>query len=145
MNKPETLELVSLPPTKANIGNIHSQEDWREIKCAYCNGSGRDRWGLLSELSACSACGGRGRQRIRVPFRRCGHCGGSGVHPHLRVTCTSCGGIGSVHVEEPATTCPACQGKGQDPRSELNLTCITCGGTGWLSAQQPIEKETHHE
>jgi len=109
-----------------------AEQERRTIKCAYCNGSGRDRWNLMSSLSTCSACGGRGYQYITVPYQRCPHCGGTGSHPHLRMTCTTCGGAGSVHMPADATTCPVCAGAGIQPKSELHLACTRCGGTGWV-------------
>jgi DnaJ-class molecular chaperone len=75
-------------------------QEWRKVKCAACNGSGRDRWNLTAPLSTCSACGGRGYQQIEAPYRRCEQCSGAGVHPHMRVTCTACGGVGWI-VTEP--------------------------------------------
>lgn len=145
MSNLDAIRLAQPQPTGPDTTEAPYHEEWRDIKCAYCNGSGRDRWGLLSELSACSACGGRGRQRIRVPYRRCAHCNGTGVHPHLRVTCTTCSGLGSVHVKEPVISCPTCQGTGQDSHSEIDLACVACGGTGWVSVEQVAGKETHND
>jgi RecJ-like exonuclease len=101
------------------------------VTCAYCGGIGHDRWNLLSPLSLCSACGGRGTQLIQPPIRSCAHCGGTGIHPHLRVTCTTCRGAGAPHVAADAVPCRRCEGKGVDPSSELYLTCLRCGGSGW--------------
>ena len=113
------------------------------VTCAYCSGTGRDRWNLLSPHSLCSACGGRGTRIIEAPIRACAHCGGTGIHPHLRVTCTTCGGAGAVHVPADAIPCPRCEGKGVDPVSELYLTCTHCGGSGWwwLKTRDSISKQ----
>lgn len=107
------------------------------VPCAYCSGTGHDRWNLLSPLSLCSACGGRGSRQIQPPIRPCAHCDGTGIHPHLRVTCTTCSGAGALHVPADAVPCPRCEGKGVDPKTELYLTCLRCGGSGWWSNTNP--------
>jgi DnaJ-class molecular chaperone len=104
---------------------------FESVHCAYCQGVGLDRWGLMSPLSFCSACGGSGTQQVQIPHRTCAHCAGDGAHPHLRVTCTTCSGAGVVYVPADAVQCPRCVGKGVDPDSELYLTCLRCGGSGW--------------
>jgi DnaJ-class molecular chaperone len=101
------------------------------VTCAYCGGTGKDRWNLLSALSRCSACTGTGTHIVQAPYRACAHCAGTGRHPHLRVTCTTCRGAGVVHVPDDACVCSRCGGRGVDPQSELDLSCLRCGGTGW--------------
>jgi len=106
------------------------------VPCAYCGGTGHDRWDLLSPPSLCSACGGRGTRQLQPPIRPCAHCSGTGIHPHLRVTCTTCGGAGALHVPADAVPCPRCAGAGIDPKTELYLTCLKCGGSGWWSKEK---------
>jgi len=118
---------------------------WESVPCAYCQGTGRDRWELLSPLSLCSACGGRGSQLVQAPYRTCAHCAGDGAHPHLRVTCTTCHGLGVVYVAADAVPCGRCGGRGVDPQSEIDLACLLCGGSGWLAPTQelrPLENPT---
>jgi len=114
--------------------------EWHKVKCAYCNGTGHDRWNLMSPLSTCSACSGRGYHHVEAPYRTCAHCGGAGVYPHLRVTCTTCGGVGSIHVPAHAVVCPQCNGAGRQPKSELDLSCTKCGGAGWVVLEAAHEE-----
>lgn len=106
---------------------------WAMVRCGYCRGTGLDRWNLLSPLSVCSACAGRGEQAVLLPYRTCAYCKGEGVHPGLRMTCTACHGLGVVHVSENAVNCSRCAGTGVEPGSERKLSCLDCKGTGWRS------------
>ena len=65
-----------------------------EVDCAFCKGTGHDRFGLLSPPSACQVCLGRGVVDVPEPRVSCAFCRGSGVHPHTRLTCGGCGGKG---------------------------------------------------
>ena len=100
------------------------------VQCAFCEGSGKDPFGILSCLSSCPACGGRGSIHIRSPYVSCAFCQGTGVHPGTRLTCSLCGGTGVRPVKGPTKTCPNCLGSGVEPRGELALSCFTCGGKG---------------
>jgi len=104
------------------------------VQCAYCQGSGKDPFGVLSPLSACGVCGGSGQVEIETPYVSCAFCGGTGIHPRSRLTCTACMGKGVIHVEEPTATCPTCGGRGVDPAGDLRLFCTTCGGAGVVTA-----------
>jgi len=104
------------------------------VQCAYCQGSGKDPFRLLSPLSASGVCGGKGQVEIEAPYVPCAFCGGTGIHPRSRLTCTACKGKGVIHVEEPTVTCPTCSGLGVDPTGDLRLFCTTCGGAGVVSA-----------
>lgn len=98
------------------------------VKCAFCQGEGRDPFLLLSPLARCQVCTGRGAVRIREPIKVCAFCGGSGIYPHSRLTCTVCLGRGVVTVREPARLCVACMGSGQTRGS--GLPCLECRGKG---------------
>jgi len=101
------------------------------VQCAFCEGSGKDPFGMLSSLSSCPACGGRGSIRIRSPYVSCAFCQGSGVHPGTRLTCSLCGGTGVRSVKGPTKVCPNCLGSGVEPRPEKGgLSCFTCNGKG---------------
>ena len=67
------------------------------LKCAFCQGRGKDPFELLSRLASCQVCGGRGRIVVFAPFKRCPCCEGTGVYPHSRLTCSVCGGKGVVN------------------------------------------------
>ena len=106
------------------------------VQCAYCQGSGKDPFGILSPLSICAVCGGEGQLEIEAPYVPCAFCGGTGIHPRSRLACTACWGRGVIHVQEPMVTCPTCGGLGVDYRGDLRLPfpCTTCGGAGVVSA-----------
>ena len=109
------------------------------VACAFCSGTGRDPFGLLSPLSTCQVCGGQGQLVLRLPIAPCVFCRGTGVHPGLRMTCTTCDGVGMVEIPEGAVTCPCCAGTGRAadylwPGSALSCTC--CGGKGVVSARR---------
>ncbi len=106
------------------------------ITCAFCEGSGRDPFGLLSGLSRCQVCGGIGSVTIGEPCQRCAFCEGTGVHPHQRLTCTCCGGKGMISVREPAQKCPHCQGTGAEPPDQGFLPCALCRGAGVVALKK---------
>lgn len=105
------------------------------IKCAFCGGTGKDPFGLLSVLSTCQVCGGRGKVAVREPFARCAFCTGTGVHPFHRLTCTVCGGKGVVPVPTHGErkVCPKCRGSGKS-HPNWNVACLKCKGKGFVAA-----------
>ena len=74
---------------------------WVEVQCAFCRGTGRDPFGVLSVLSNCPTCGGKGTVRVKEPYETCSVCRGTGIYYRSRLSCGTCGGKGVVHVEEP--------------------------------------------
>jgi len=100
------------------------------VRCAFCRGTGRDPFDIMSPLSTCCVCGGRGTVSIETPCVRCAFCHGTGVYPRSRQTCTACSGVGVSPVKEPHKTCPHCLGTGTAPHSEGVFYCLTCHGTG---------------
>jgi DnaJ-class molecular chaperone len=104
-----------------------------ETRCAFCNGTGKDPFDLMSPLSTCQACSGEGRRVLTAPVRRCAYCKGTGVHPHSRMVCMTCRGAGQVTVPEKAVTCPGCGGSGCESDHDFHdsvLSCTVCGGKG---------------
>jgi len=101
------------------------------IPCAFCGGSGRDPFGLLSPLALCGVCQGKGQVKLQEPAVECAFCSGTGIYPlGSRLTCTACGGKGVLTVAEPRSACPECQGTGKDPQSGSALYCLRCRGAG---------------
>ena len=101
--------------------------------CAYCKGTGRDRFGVMSELSTCQVCGGRGEVALHPPVQPCKFCGGSGVEPYSsnRLTCSACGGKGMVKAIPDGVPCPKCEGSGIDPHTRtIAMACAKCHGQG---------------
>lgn len=100
--------------------------------CAFCRGSGKDPFGVMSPLSACQVCGGKKRIKILEPCVECAYCGGSGIFPTQRLTCTVCRGKGCVNVNNsPYKECPSCNGKGV--KFAQYLPCLKCRGKGVIS------------
>jgi len=114
-----------------NVQIIKKGEGKITFKCAFCQGKGIDPFELLSKLSTCQVCGGRGEVTIPEPAIECAFCGGSGVHRDQRLTCVVCGGKGMVNIKEPYETCPDCEGKGV--KSGDYLPCSRCKGKGVVS------------
>lgn len=104
------------------------------VICAFCNGRGVDRFGVLSSLSRCSVCGGIGNVRVPNPRVPCACCDGHGVQPDTRLTCTGCRGAGAHTVSEPQAVCPLCSGAGSSPRPLDDLPCVKCRGAGVVQA-----------
>ncbi len=100
------------------------------LPCAFCGGTGRDPFGILSPLSTCCVCGGKGRVLVETPYTGCAFCNGTGVYPHSRLTCTACDGVGVSPVQEPHGACPVCLSTGALPRSGPGFYCLACHGTG---------------
>lgn len=104
--------------------------EFKEVVCSFCGGRGRDPFGIMSWLSTCCVCGGRGMVRVRAPSRPCAHCGGTGAIKTF--TCTVCGGRGFLpDPVGPATWCPECRGTGDDAGAPA-MACLTCRGQGWV-------------
>jgi DnaJ-class molecular chaperone len=101
------------------------------ITCAFCKGTGKDPFDLLSDLAFCQVCGGTGRVHVEDPAVECIFCKGTGVHPHTRISCTACEGKGSVtHNKDSSERCPKCDGKGR--KVNENLPCSNCRGKGFV-------------
>lgn len=98
------------------------------VECAFCNGKGKDPFGLLSPLASCQVCGGEGKVFVQEPAVKCVFCGATGIYRDQRLTCTVCGGKGMVTVYEPSRKCRLCNGKGVALHDYL--PCIECGGKG---------------
>lgn len=107
-------------------------EKMTTVKCAFCDGAGKDPFGLLSELSNCQVCGGKGEVRIEGPTTECKFCGGTGIQPYTtsRLHCIACRGKGFVTTIEPSKECPNCYGSGIYPRRPHPMPCPICRGQG---------------
>jgi len=110
------------------------------ITCAFCKGKGLDPFELLSSLSKCQVCLGRGKVAVKGPTVKCAYCKGTGVHPYgVRLVCTVCGGKGVVTVKEPTIICPDCNGNGR--ALESGLSCLTCKGKGVIAAKTALSRK----
>ena len=67
-----------------------------EVKCAFCRGTGVDRFPILSPLSKCPVCTGRGVVHVREPFEKCAKCEGAGLYMGSHLYCWTCRGKGVV-------------------------------------------------
>jgi len=110
-----------------------------EVSCAFCGGTGRDPFGIMSPLATCQVCSGTGYRILRLPIALCPFCQGTGVFPGLRQTCTSCNGVGMVEIPVNAVTCPGCGGSGLAADHlwpDSPLSCSRCGGRGVVVAER---------
>jgi DnaJ-class molecular chaperone len=104
-------------------------EERTEVRCSFCGGKGKDPYGIMSWLSHCCVCGGRGVVQVTRPSRPCAHCRGTGAIKTF--TCTVCRGTGYVPLlPGPLRECPECRGSGDDAAS--GLACLACRGRGWV-------------
>ncbi|MCX6160561.1 MAG: hypothetical protein NTV87_04395 [Ignavibacteriae bacterium] len=98
------------------------------IRCAYCNGTGKDPYSLLSTKSGCLVCEGTGENEVKEPAIKCIYCSGTGKNPlGARIHCIVCMGHGSNYCESN-TKCLRCKGSG---KSSDGLPCTLCGGIGF--------------
>ena len=110
----------------------------KTVQCAFCEGAGKDPFGIMSELSLCQVCGGKGSVTVGEPWVTCAFCGGRGVHRDQRLTCTCCGGKGVISVREPTDECPRCQGTGAEPPDQDYLPCVLCKGAGVIPVKKKV-------
>ena len=83
------------------------------ITCAFCRGSGNDPFGIMSHLSKCCVCMGKGIVKT--------------------LTCTACMGKGVLPITtEDTRICPVCSGSGDD-HSASAMYCLRCRGRGYVS------------
>ncbi|MEW6407888.1 MAG: hypothetical protein AB1465_04315 [Patescibacteria group bacterium] len=69
----------------------------KTITCAFCNGKGKDPFGIPSKMSRCQVCWGKGEIAIaNIPHERCSACNGRGIFVHHRLPCSVCKGKGVV-------------------------------------------------
>jgi DnaJ-class molecular chaperone len=103
-----------------------------EVTCSFCSGKGKDPFGIMSWLSNCCVCSGRGVVKVPASHRRCAHCRGTGAVKTF--TCTVCRGTGFVYAGPgPYRDCPECLGTGDEASS--SLACLSCRGHGCVSLE----------
>jgi len=67
------------------------------LPCAFCSGKGKDPFGIMSRLSDCPVCLGKGEVQMPVPHVACAHCQGSGDdNAAPAMDCLPCRGRGRV-------------------------------------------------
>lgn len=119
-------------------GTRPAVEPGTKVKCAFCNSTGKDPFGCMSQLSNCQVCSGKGYVWVQPPVKECAFCEGTGIQPHSshRLTCGACGGKGVVTaIEEPTMTCPTCGGSGIS-MAPLPNYCLTCKGQGVIKLRE---------
>ncbi len=99
------------------------------IKCAYCNGIGKDPFELHSSISNCHACNGTGQIEVDEPIHKCIYCNGSGINPiGAKISCMVCNGKGFNHYISDIV-CDKCKGTG---KWTDGWPCSHCNGIGFL-------------
>ena len=110
----------------------------KTVKCAFCGGTGRDPYRILSKLSNCPVCKGHKTVEVETPVVACLYCKGTGRQRHTRLTCSACRGKGVIPMAGPTTKCTQCDGAGREP--EADLPCSLCKGAG-LVAKKTAQNE----
>ena len=105
----------------------------KEIKCAFCGGTGRDPYRILSRVSNCPVCKGHKTIEVKTPNVACLYCKGTGRQRHMRLTCSACRGTGVITLAGPTAACPQCGGGGRE--HEADLPCSLCGGAGLVATR----------
>jgi DnaJ-class molecular chaperone len=101
------------------------------ITCAFCKGRRTDPYNLLSSLSQCEVCKGKGQVTVMGPHVACSYCRGTGSHKTF--SCPVCKGKGVVApLPEPTRVCSACGGLAYETSS--GLYCLKCKGRGQVVA-----------
>lgn len=100
------------------------------VQCAFCRSKGRDPFGIMSKLSTCCVCDGKGTITVAEPYVVCRACSGTGVQPFSRLICLACRGKGVIAIAQPTERCPICKGSGLHTS---HLYCLRCRGAGVIS------------
>jgi DnaJ-class molecular chaperone len=107
----------------------------RTVKCAFCAGTGRDPFAILSPGSRCPVCRGQTTLALAGPAVPCAYCRGTGRQRHARLACSGCRGAGVIPLYGPAKPCLQCHGTGREPQGDL--PCSLCRGAGVLGQKPP--------
>jgi DnaJ-class molecular chaperone len=111
----------------------------KTLKCAFCAGTGRDPYKVLSRVANCPVCTGHKTVEVETPFVACLYCKGTGRQRHTRLTCSACRGTGVIALAGPTDPCSQCGGTGREPAADLS--CSLCKGTGLVAKGTTHEKE----
>ena len=125
--------------TKSKTERAMPSKSIAEVKCAFCKGTGKDPWGLMSVLAECQVCKGRGTVKIEEPYEKCPVCHGTGVQHNRRLNCLACGGKGVLPIKDGMKTCPECGGSG---KGAMGLYCLKCKGRGKIYKTARIEAQS---
>ncbi|MBK4732552.1 hypothetical protein JJD41_22180 [Oxynema sp. CENA135] len=99
------------------------------VPCAYCRGTGKDRYQIMSPLSTCPVCHGRRSHELPSPLIPCAYCRGTGASPiGARNPCLACGGKGVQGRSPESAPCKACGGTGR--QGSTGFYCHACHGSG---------------
>ena len=93
--------MKSRKPTRTPVAE--TELNLVEIPCAFCKGTGRDPFHVMSHLSNCPVCGGKRTVRIREPYETCKACEGTGRYFNSKMYCWICKGKGVVPCQAQAT------------------------------------------
>jgi len=119
-------------------GSKKSTGEVTTIQCAFCSGTGRDPYEILSRLANCPVCKGHKTVPVETPTVVCAYCRGTGRQRHTRLACSGCKGKGAITLAGPTSPCPQCGGKGREP--EADLACALCKGAGLLAKNPTAPK-----
>ena len=103
----------------------------RNYPCAYCEGKGKDPFGVPSSESTCQVCAGKGTHLLvgkESGIKECHYCDGSGKHSIERLTCPVCRGHGVFQFDGEGSPCSECHGNGKC--EDGYFPCAHCQGYG---------------
>ena len=126
---------------KKKMRNKKIQERETLVRCAFCKGTGLDRFAVPSKLSQCQTCQGRGKVYVPEPHEKCASCLGTGVYRHHRLSCSVCGGRGRVRKLDRARG-EGCE-KENDEALDVNtgLPCINAYELGEVEKWRLLNKD----
>jgi len=101
--------MKSRKPSRTPVGE--SKPDLVEIPCAFCKGMGGDPFHVMSRLSNCPVCSGKGTVRVREPYETCGACEGTGRYFNSKMYCWICKGKGVIPVKQEPQASPTAVGE----------------------------------
>ena len=103
----------------------------RVWSCAYCEGKGKDPFGVPSSEWTWEGWKGKGSNALigkESGVKECRYCDGSGKHPIERLTCPVCKGYGVFQLNGQGSPCSECHGNGK--REDGYFPCAYCKGYG---------------
>ena len=129
--RPEENEMSTMTKRRKPREHAVAADKTTTIKCAFCSGTGREPYRILSRISDCPVCKGHKAVEVKTPVVACLYCKGTGRQRHTRLTCSACRGAGVITLPGPTAACPQCRGGGRE--RETDLPCSLCKGAGLVA------------
>ena len=119
----------------------NNHDKYKTIPCAFCEGAGKDPFGVPSKLSNCQVCIGRGAVQVIEPTENCPACAGTGIYKHHRLPCAVCGGKGQLHYISGKDRTYGCKPENKEMLDiETGLPCISAYDLCSIKKRSPPQK-----